>query len=165
MVDKAKHCVSILHKHLTHLCHFGAFGSNPGEFKHPTSVATDRAGNIYVSDRDNNRIQQFTEHGNFISQFGEVGNQEIESLEYPQAMAINKITGIVYVSTANRVLIFNTNGLFIGDFFIEVDIHGLAIDEKAELLYIWSYSNKIEVYNTTTLLQQVPLHAAEGAEH
>jgi len=38
----------------------GASGTGDGQFTNPTGVAVDGAGNLYVADRDNHRIQKFT---------------------------------------------------------------------------------------------------------
>jgi len=37
---------------------------------YPRGIAVDGSGNVYVSDRDNPRIQKFTSEGQFISQWG-----------------------------------------------------------------------------------------------
>ena len=39
---------------------FGEYGNGPGQFASPRDVAVDEAGNIYVADAENNRIQVFT---------------------------------------------------------------------------------------------------------
>jgi len=45
---------------------WGAFGSGEGEFNTPHSIASDKAGNIYVADRGNRRIQVFNSDGDFL---------------------------------------------------------------------------------------------------
>ena len=50
----------------------GKFGSNSGEFKQPRGVSVQtKSRNIYVADMDNNRIQIFSETGDYLSQFGQ----------------------------------------------------------------------------------------------
>ena len=44
---------------------WGTFGSGPGEFNTPHSIASDAKGNIYVADRGNRRIQVFNSDGTF----------------------------------------------------------------------------------------------------
>jgi len=48
---------------------WGERGSNPGQFNILHSIANDAAGNIYVADRSNRRIQVFDHDGAFIRQF------------------------------------------------------------------------------------------------
>jgi sugar lactone lactonase YvrE len=46
-----------------------ARGSGPGEFHEPTGAAVDAAGNVYVADRKNGRVQKFSSSGEFLSEF------------------------------------------------------------------------------------------------
>lgn len=47
---------------------------DPGHFVYPVGVATDPAGNIYVGDSGNNRIQKFASDGTFLAQWGVNGS-------------------------------------------------------------------------------------------
>ena len=44
---------------------WGSRGSAPGQFATPRSIAVDKAGNVYVADRGNRRIQVFDNDGTF----------------------------------------------------------------------------------------------------
>jgi DNA-binding beta-propeller fold protein YncE len=50
------------------LMSWGTPGSGPGQFNTPHSIATDAAGNVYVADRGNRRIQVFDGEGKFLRQ-------------------------------------------------------------------------------------------------
>lgn len=52
----------------------GEPGSGNGQFKDPSDVAFDGAGNIIVADRGNHRIQVLSAAGNFITAFGGEGS-------------------------------------------------------------------------------------------
>jgi DNA-binding beta-propeller fold protein YncE len=52
---------------------WGKRGTAQGEFHTVHSIATDAKGNVYVGDRENNRIQVFDGEGNFLKQFTNVG--------------------------------------------------------------------------------------------
>jgi len=45
---------------------WGEFGSLPGQFNTPHTIATDAQGNVYVGDRGNRRIQVFDGEGKFL---------------------------------------------------------------------------------------------------
>ena len=60
---------------------WGSRGSAEGQFKAAQSIALDAAGNVYVADRGNNRIQVFDNNGAFKSSITTAGN--------PQAICIS----------------------------------------------------------------------------
>ncbi len=51
---------------------WGEPGAGPGQFRIPHGIAIDRNGVLYVADRENSRIQRFTESGNFIDAWSDV---------------------------------------------------------------------------------------------
>ena len=51
----------------------GRPGTGNGEFNRPADVAVDSVGNVYVADRDNNRVQRFDSKGNFLGRWGANG--------------------------------------------------------------------------------------------
>ena len=50
------------------LFQWGRPGSGPGQFNTPHAIAVDKAGLVYVADRQNDRVQVFTDKGQFIKQ-------------------------------------------------------------------------------------------------
>jgi DNA-binding beta-propeller fold protein YncE len=66
-------------------------------------VAVDRNRRIYVADRTNNRIQVFTENGEYIEEWPNVTD--------PVGVYIDENDGVWVVSAVlNRLLKYNTNG-------------------------------------------------------
>ncbi len=51
----------------THLFSWGEPGTGPGEFNMPHGVWIDRQGRVLVCDRENDRVQVFTQEGEFVS--------------------------------------------------------------------------------------------------
>ncbi len=74
---------------------WGSYGRGDGQFKEPSSVASDALGNIYLADRNNQRIQKFDPHGEFITRWGIFGEEDDDFL-YPTEVAADA-SGNVYV--------------------------------------------------------------------
>ncbi len=53
---------------------WGKAGAGNGQFNNARGLATNRAGDLYVADTDNNRVQIFSAKGAFRSKFGSVGS-------------------------------------------------------------------------------------------
>lgn len=51
----------------------GAFGGGAGQMNGPWGVGTDDAGNVYVADTQNNRVQKFSATGAYLTQWGAFG--------------------------------------------------------------------------------------------
>jgi hypothetical protein len=56
-----------------YLLEWGKRGTGPGEFGLPHNLVVDRQGRVYVTDRDNQRIQVFDAQGKFLDEWKNVG--------------------------------------------------------------------------------------------
>ena len=56
-----------------YLLHWGTRGTGPGEFDLPHNLVVDAQGRVYVTDRDNQRIQVFDSDGRFLDQWADTG--------------------------------------------------------------------------------------------
>jgi DNA-binding beta-propeller fold protein YncE len=56
-----------------YLLQWGRRGTGPGEFGLPHNLVIDAQGRVYVTDRDNQRIQVFDSEGKFLDQWKDVG--------------------------------------------------------------------------------------------
>ncbi len=75
------------------ISHWGATGSGPGEFRGAKAIAVDKAGDVYVADAGNKRVQVFDGNGTFKREFGNVGT--------PLAMCMTRgATQYLYISHA-----------------------------------------------------------------
>jgi tripartite motif-containing protein 71 len=95
---------------------FGSRGSGEGEFDRPSAVAVDRAGDVYVADGGNHRVQKFDAAGAFLFQFGGWGDGEGQ-FKTPAAVAVDSV-GHVYVADRDnhRVQKFDAAGAFLLQF-------------------------------------------------
>ena len=87
---------------------WGKRGTQPGEFNTPHSVATDSKRRVYVSDRENNRIQIFDPNGKFLKQWKHLGaTQNIWITPQDQMWIIthrDNIENITYDTLAGRIM-------------------------------------------------------------
>ena len=52
---------------------WGSRGTGPGEFGLPHNLAVDATGRVYVTDRDNQRVQVFSADGEFLDEWRDIG--------------------------------------------------------------------------------------------
>lgn len=123
----------------------GEYGEAPGQFVYPVSVVQDPAGNIYVSEYGNNdRVQKFTEQGEFLLEFGGVGTGPGE---FQRAAGMIWHDGKIYVSDAvnNRIQVFSDDGRFLEILGTKTGglplyyPYDIAIDRHHNQLYIVEY--------------------------
>lgn len=84
-----------------------------GKFSGPNGVAVDQAGNVYVVDTHNARIQKFTSDGVFIAKWGSAGTGDGQ-FDWPVGIAVDA-AGNVYVTDRgnDRIQKFSSDGAFI----------------------------------------------------
>jgi hypothetical protein len=88
----------------------GVKGDN---FNHPTDVAWDAAGNIFVSDGYvNSRVAKFDKNGEFVGTWGQTGAAQGQ-FDVPHSIAVDA-KGDVYVADLNnhRIQVFDNEGKF-----------------------------------------------------
>jgi DNA-binding beta-propeller fold protein YncE len=86
---------------------FGRPGARPGEFRQPADVFVDAAGNIWVADSRNDRVQKFDATGRLLAALGR-GGTNLASFREPWSVAVDS-QGFVYVADtwAHRVQKFS----------------------------------------------------------
>jgi DNA-binding beta-propeller fold protein YncE/4-amino-4-deoxy-L-arabinose transferase-like glycosyltransferase len=92
----------------------GGVGTGKGQFDTPRGIAIDSAGNIFVADTGNKRIEKFSPTGTFLSIIGAKGSGQGQ-LADPNGIAIDR-SGNIYVaeiSSKHRVQKLGPGGTFI----------------------------------------------------
>jgi sugar lactone lactonase YvrE len=56
-----------------YLLHWGKRGSGPGEFQLPHNIVVDARDRVYVTDRDNRRVEVFNANGKFLTEWRDTG--------------------------------------------------------------------------------------------
>ena len=165
IADSVNHRIQVLNLDLTFSHSFGSKGSANGQFNISCDIAIDSQGLVYVTDTDNHRIQKFSPDGKFIAQFGGLPN-----MNYPVGITIDTTHGLVYITehckyiassyfekavtsifpsyksrniSAERLLVFTTDGRFLHCISQLFNARGLTLDNKG-LLYVCN--NKIAIF-------------------
>ena len=96
-----------------YLTQWGTEGSGDGQLMYPTGVAADVAGDVYVADLNNYRVQKFTATGTYLTQWGSLGSGDGQ-FGYPIGVATD-VAGDVYVVDLNnrRIQKFTGTGVYL----------------------------------------------------
>ncbi len=98
------HMIAVFNQEGKYLRKIGLKGQNLGGLWHPTGIAVDNDGNIYVADgKENGRLQKFTKNGQPIAVYSKLRN--------PQGVLLNKKQDSVYVCDRGHqaVVLLDTN--------------------------------------------------------
>ena len=77
-----------------------AQAQEPGQFRSPWGVSVDSAGDVYVTDTGNQRIQKFDRDGSFITQWGGFGNAEGQ-FNFPYGIEVDQKGQVFAVDSGN----------------------------------------------------------------
>jgi CSLREA domain-containing protein len=135
---------------------FGDTGTLNGQLDTPSGVALDAAGNIYVVDSVNNRVQKFDSSGNYVTQWGVFGTANGE-FNRPNGVAIDAAGNIYVVDTNNnRVQKFDSSGAFLtqwgsgGSANSEFSqARGIAIDAAGDVYVVDAGNNRIQKFDSS----------------
>ena len=137
----------------------GSNGSGNGQFEAPHDLAVDTAGNIYVADYGNHRIQVLDSAGNFLRKWGTYGSGDGQFIN-PTGVAVD-INGNVYVVDYgnDRIQVFDTFGRFLGKW----GSYGTAVGFFDGPLYVATDKTGARVYVSDTGNSRVQVFAGFGA--
>ena len=110
MCDSYNHRIQIFDLDLNFVRSIGSHGEGTGEFSAPFDIKFDTAGNMYVAELGNGRVQVMDRSGQFIQEFGE------RKLKRPSGLHI--ADKYVYVSdvSGHCNVVYETSGQFVTSF-------------------------------------------------
>jgi len=148
---------AVVHKYSPdgeHLLSWGRSGTDPGEFNTVHNIATDGDGNVYVADRENQRVQIFDSSGNFQSQWNDLAMASCITIDVENSLAY---VGEMYAGIPQnplgwgnwtgkrlgpRVTVFDLDGAVIARVGDEpqglgpgqfIPPHGIAVDSHGDI--------------------------------
>lgn len=124
---------------------WGTKGTGPGEFNTVHSVAVDSKGTVYVSDRENNRIQIFDADGNYLREWNHLGATQNIFITPDDDMWIithrNNIENLTYDTLAGRIMKIDiATGEILGA--MESPGHWIHVTED-DLIFIGSLTGNV----------------------
>lgn len=134
---------------------FGTNGTGDGQLSSPTNIAIDSAGNKYVTDSNNHRVQKFSPAGVYTSQFGSFGSGDGQ-FNFPSGIVIDGAGNIYVVDSNNhRVQKFNSSGVYQSQFGgAELDYpYDIAIDSAGNF-YVTDVDDEcVSKFNSSGVFQ------------
>jgi len=149
----------------------GEYGKGPGQFSSPAGVLFDRENQIYVADYGNNRVQIFSEDGQFLHEFGKIGGRAGE-FYHPYELSLSK-EGLLAVSDFgnSRIQVFDKDGdiQFTFGKFGEGPGElkgptGLAFDKDDNLFVADAFNHRIQVFSFDAHAEGVSIPANKESE-
>ncbi len=136
---------------------WGTSGTGSGQFLNGAGgVAVDSAGNVYVTDLGNHRVEKFTSGGIFTTSWGGsgTGNGQFGG---PEGIAIDAANNIYIADTGNhRIQKFDTSGTFVtkwgtnGSADGQFDTPwGVSVDSLGDVYVADTNNNRIQKFSAT----------------
>ena len=127
-----------------HTCGIGVLGSGNGQFAEPLDVAVTAAGDVWVTDGGNNRVQKLSAGGEYLAQFGSSGTGNGQFTE-PWGIDIAS-NGDIWVADARyyRIEKFSSTGSFILKVTEFEGPRGLEVDEGDNVWVTERTSNHLQ---------------------
>jgi len=130
-------------------------------FNSPESIEVDMAGNIYIAERSNHRVQIFDSNQNFIATIGTAGQTQTDNtgFNFPNGVAVDA-NGNIYVSDQgnHRVQVFDANRNYVATLGTsgqsQTDNSGLSepaeveVDASGNIYVVDEANHRIQVFDS-----------------
>ena len=154
VADAGQHQIAVFDLQGHPVAQFGRRGTDPGNFNYPTHLAVGTAGQLFVTDSMNARVQildrQTGQSRGVIGRLGDGSGQ----FSKPKGVAVDKAGHVYVVDTAfDNIQIFDQQGTFLlafgslgtqpGEFWLP---NGVAIDRNDRIHVADSYNRRVQIF-------------------
>jgi streptogramin lyase len=111
-----------------HLLTWGGPGTGPGQFRLPHGLAVDKFSRVWLADRENHRVQLFTNEGKFLREFA--------GLDRPADIFIDKDDRVFFGEIDGKVSVWDLDGNQLARFgepIAAFRAHGIWGDSRGDL--------------------------------
>ena len=164
VVDSGANVVKVYSTAGSFLFQFGEKGVEPGQFDFPAGIHVSRAGEVFVADQNNDRVQVFDRGGKFLRCFGGSSTQRFGRIQG----VTGDVAGRVYVADAFQgyVWAFEPGGVPLGRVgsFGEgpgelLGPGGIVVDPTNRLLVASAGSSRVAAYGLDSFKDPHAVHA------
>jgi sugar lactone lactonase YvrE len=146
----------------------GASGSGVEQFNRPAGIALNGAGDVYVADTGNNRIEEIGSSGQFVTQWGSAGSAD-GRFRTPEGIAVDGAGDVFVADRLNhRIQEFSSNGTFITHWGVRGTAQGqftspsaVAVSCNGDVWVADTQNNRIQMF--TGLARSEPACQALGS--
>jgi len=145
-----------------YLFEWGTKGDKPGQFNLPHAIDLDNKGNVYVADRQNDRIQVFDANGKFLKEINDKKLEDLYSLTIDKStqhiFAIDFLVVMKYFTKGSNIMEYDANGKLVTRFGRSTSsndapltrFQDIAVDNEGSIYVCDILGNKIHKYKRYT---------------
>ncbi len=121
-----------------YIASFGKPGSGPGEFRVPHSIRVSRDGRVYVCDRENNRVQVFSDSGDYLAQWTD--------FKGPMGIHIDASQTVYVTDQVPRLSVLNLDGELLARGRTFEYGHNVFSDSKGDLYAVDVANQRVQKF-------------------
>ena len=144
-----------------YLFEWGTRGSKSGQFNIPHAIDLDKSGNVYVADRENDRIQVFDANGKFLKQFNEKLLEDLYSITIDKLnqhlFAVDFLVIWKYFTKGSNIMEYDENGRLLTRFGRATATdgpitryHDITVDNEGSIYVCDLIGNRIQKFRKSS---------------
>jgi len=132
----------------SYMSQFGSLGTGDGQFYNPEALAIAGNGNIYVADKGNSRVEQFTGNGTYVSQFSTPSSQALAIAGNGNVYVTDNLNSHIeeFTSSGTYMSQFGSLGTGDGQFY---NPEALAIAGNGNIYVLDTLSDRVEEFTSS----------------